>query len=227
MTPQTYSSSPDNPIRVLLVDDHALMRDGVRMLLDSQPDVQVVGEAAEGQEGIEQAMRLKPDIVVMDISMPGLDGAKATETLRETAPQVKVIALTRHLDQGYLHHAIRAGAKGYVVKKAAADELLTAIRTVHAGQLYVDPGLASKMVGNLIQKSPADKKPGLRPLSPREEQVMRLIALGHSNSEIAGQLGVSVKTVEYQRARGMEKLGFKSRVDIVQHAVREGWLSDA
>ena len=213
--------------RVLLVDDHALMRDGVRMLLESHADVEVVGEAADGNEGIEKALALKPDIVVMDMSMPVLDGAKATEQLLEKDPEIKVIALTRHLDQGYLHHAMRAGASGYVVKKAAADELLTAIRTVADGQIYVDPGLAGKMVGSLVQASPATKERGTRPLSPREEQVMRMIALGHSNSEIAGQLGVSVKTVEYQRARGMEKLGFKSRVDIVKHAVREGWLTDA
>ncbi|MGB7181975.1 MAG: response regulator transcription factor [Burkholderiaceae bacterium] len=216
-----------NKIRVLLVDDHTLMRDGVKMLLDSQSDVEVVGEAADGEQGIARALELKPDIVVMDMSMPTMDGAKATDALRAYAPDIKVIALTRHLDQGYLHHAMRSGVKGYVVKKAAADELLTAIRTVAGGQFYVDPALASKLVGSLIQKAPAGKKQGLRPLSPREEQVMRMIALGHSNSEIANQLGVSVKTVEYQRARGMEKLGFKTRVDIVQHAVREGWLNEA
>ena len=190
-----------NPIRVLLVDDHALMREGVKMLLDKQPDILVVGEASEGVEALRKAGALEPDIVVMDLSMPAMDGARATEKLRELAPNVAVIALTRHLDQGYLHHAMRAGARGYVVKKAAADELLTAIRTVAGGEPYIDPGLASKMVGSIIRNAPAQAQVGLKPLSPREEQVLRLIALGHSNSEIAVQLGISVKTVEYQRSR--------------------------
>ena len=216
-----------NLIRVLLVDDHALMREGVKMLLDKQPDIMVVGEASEGVEALRKAAELDPDIVVMDLSMPAMDGSRATEKLRELAPKISVIALTRHLDQGYLHHAIRAGARGYVVKKAAADELLTAIRTVAGGEPYIDRGLASKMVGSIIHNAPTQAQVGIKPLSPREEQVLRLIALGHSNSEIAVQLGISVKTVEYQRSRGMSKLGMRSRVDIVQHAVREGWLLDA
>ncbi|MEZ5740593.1 MAG: response regulator transcription factor [Burkholderiaceae bacterium] len=213
-------------IDVLLVDDHVLMREGIRMMLSTQEDVRVVGEASEGGEGVRKALELRPDIVIMDMSMPAMGGAKATERLRELAPEIAVIALTRHMDQGYLHHAMRAGAKGYVVKKAAADELLTAIRTVAGGDPYVDPGLASKMVGKMMKAQPSASQGGLRPLSPREEQVLRLIALGHSNAEIASQLGISVKTVEYQRARGMEKLGFRSRVEIVQHALREGWLED-
>jgi len=215
------------PIRILLVDDHALMREGVRMLLDKQDDITVVGEASEGVEALRKSAELEPDIVVMDLSMPAMDGARATEKLKELAPSIKVIALTRHVDQGYLHHAMRAGAKGYVVKKAAADELLTAIRTVARGEPYIDPGLASKLVGSMLRSAPAQTQIGLKPLSPREEQVLRLIALGHSNSEIAAHLGISVKTVEYQRARGMSKLGMRSRVDIIQHAVREGWLLDA
>ncbi len=197
------------------------------MLLDKQPDIIVVGEASEGVEALQMAAKLEPEIVVMDLSMPAMDGARATEKLAELAPDVKVIALTRHQDQGYLHHAMRAGARGYVVKRAAADELLTAIRTVAQGEPYIDPGLASKLVGTMIHNAPAREQIGLKPLSPREEQVLRLIALGHSNSEIAVQLGISVKTVEYQRARGMSKLGMRTRVDIVKHAVREGWLIDA
>ena len=215
------------PIRVLLADDHALMREGVRMLLASHDGFEVVGEASEGGEAVRKAQLLKPDVVVMDLSMPGMDGAKATERLARLEPGIAVLALTRHSDQGYLHHAMRAGVRGYVVKKVAADELLTAIRAVAAGQTYVDPGLAGKMVASMLQVVPARDSPGLRPLSPREEQVLRLISLGHSNSEIATQLGISVKTVEYQRARGMEKLGLRSRVEIVQHAVRQGWLEDA
>lgn len=214
-------------IKVLLADDHALMREGMRMMLSREPDVCVVGEAEEGGEAVRLALELRPDVVIMDLSMPGMNGAKATERLRELAPDIAVIALTRHMDQGYLHHAMRAGARGYVVKKAAADELLTAVRRVADGDTYVDPGLASRMVGRMISAAPHEREPGGRPLSPREEQVLRMIALGHSNAEIAAQLGISVKTVEYQRARGMEKLNIRSRVQIVQHALREGWLDDA
>ncbi|MEZ5661224.1 MAG: response regulator transcription factor [Burkholderiaceae bacterium] len=214
-------------INVLLVDDHALMREGMRMMLSREPDVRVVGEAEEGGEGVRLALQLRPDVVVMDLSMPGMNGAKATERLRELSPEVAVIALTRHVDQGYLQHAMRAGARGYVIKKAAAEELLTAIRRVADGETYVDPGLASRMVGRIMSSTPFERDSGSRPLSPREEQVLRLIALGHSNAEIAAELGISVKTVEYQRARGMEKLGIRSRVQIVQHALREGWLDDA
>lgn len=214
-------------IDVLLVDDHALMREGMRMMLSREEDVAVVGEAEEGGEGVRLALELRPDIVVMDLSMPGMDGARATERLREVAPEISVIVLTRHGDQGYLHHAMRAGARGYVIKKAAAEELLTAIRRVAGGETYVDPGLASRMVGRMMSSAPNEGAGGGRPLSPREEQVLRLIALGHSNAEIAAHLGISVKTVEYQRARGMDKLGIRSRVQIVQHALREGWLDDA
>ncbi|MFK7963227.1 MAG: response regulator [Burkholderiaceae bacterium] len=214
-------------LKILLVDDHTLMREGVKMLLDTQDDMAVVGEASEGVEALRKCAELDPDIVVMDLSMPAMDGARATEKLKELAPSVKVIALTRHVDQGYLHHAMRAGAKGYVVKKAAGDELLTAIRTVARGEPYIDPGLASRFVGSMLKSTPAQTQAGIKPLSPREEQVLRLIALGHSNAEIAAQLGISVKTVEYQRSRGMNKLGMRSRVDIIQHAVREGWLLDA
>ena len=197
------------------------------MLLESQPDIDVVGEASGVAEGQARAEGLEPDIILMDISMPDGNGAKMTNALRESLPASKVIILTRHNDQAYLQQAMRAGAKGYVLKKAAPYELLNAIRTVANGQPYVDPSLAGEYMGRTSQPA-SEQPPGTeRPLSPREEQVLRLIALGYSNQEIAAQLGVSVKTVEYQRARGMEKLGFKSRVQIVQHAVHEGWLDEA
>lgn len=217
-----------NIIRVVLVDDHALMREGVRMLLTSKEDIDVVGEAAGVVEGKACVEDLQPDVVLVDISMPDGNGAKMTQALCESVPTSKVIMLTRHNDQAYLQQAMRAGAKGYVLKKAAPYELLNAIRAVAGGQIYVDPSLAGEYMGRLNQPTNVRRPKGSeRPLSPREEQVLRLIALGHSNQEIAAQLGVSVKTVEYQRAKGMEKLGFKSRVQIVQHAVHEGWLDDA
>ncbi len=214
-------------ISILLVDDHAVVREGVRMLLTSQPDIDVIGEASGSKEGRAKAEELGPDIVLIDISMPDGNGAKVAQELQQSIPETRVIFLTRHDDQGYLQQAMRAGAKGYVLKKAAPYELLNAIRTVADGQIYVDPSLAGEYMGRL--NKPAAEPPSgvMRALSPREEQVLRLIALGYSNQEIAGQLGVSVKTVEYQRARGMEKLGFKSRVQIVRHAIGEGWLDES
>jgi DNA-binding NarL/FixJ family response regulator len=214
-------------IRIVLVDDHALMREGVRMLLESQPEFDIVGEASGVVDGRARIEALQPDIVLVDISMPDGNGAKMTHALRESMPNSKFIILTRHNDQAYLQQAMRAGAKGYVLKKAAPYELLNAIRTVADGKPYVDPSLESEYMGRANQPTSVPPITLERPLSPREEQVLRLIALGHSNQEIAAQLGVSVKTVEYQRAKGMEKLGFKSRVQIVQHAIHEGWLDEA
>lgn len=214
-----------SPLRILLVDDHVLVREGMRILIQRESDMEVVGEAADGMEALRQAIELKPDVVVMDISMPGMDGAKATARIREELPLTRVITLTRHADQAYLQQLLRAGANGYVVKKAAVSELITAIRTVAQGRTYIDAGLASRVVEVYLKGGASSAPEAGRPrLSPREESVLRLIAWGHSNAEIAVQLGISVKTVEYQRARGMEKLGLRSRVEIVQHALREGWL---
>jgi two-component system, NarL family, response regulator NreC len=213
-----------NIIRILLADDHALLREGMRMLIHQQEDMQVVGEAEEGLEAVRKAIELKPSVVVMDISMPGMDGAKATARLKEVMPETRVIALTRHADQATLQQLLRAGATGYVVKRAAAQELIQAIRVVANGATYIDTALASRVVGGMLASRTIKPGATAQSLSPREEQVLRLIAWGHSNAEVATQIGISVKTVEYQKARAMEKLALSSRVDIVQHALREGWL---
>jgi DNA-binding NarL/FixJ family response regulator len=212
-------------LRVLLADDHNVVRAGLRALIDAQPDMEVVGEAADGEAACRQATELGPDVVVMDVSMPALGGAPATERIRRDRPEVRVLALTVHEDRSYLQQLLQAGASGYLLKRAAADDLIHAIRTVARGGSYLDPGLTGKVLGGLAGRKPrADSPPG-DALSDREEEVLRLIARGHTNREIAARLDVSVKTVETHKARAMEKLGLDSRAAIVAYAIRWGWLS--
>jgi DNA-binding NarL/FixJ family response regulator len=214
-------------LRVLLADDHNVVRAGLRALIDAQPDMEVVGEAADGEAACRQATELGPDVVVMDVSMPALGGAPATERIRRDRPEVRVLALTVHEDRSYLQQLLQAGASGYLLKRAAADDLIHAIRTVARGGSYLDPGLTGKVLGGLAGRPPrADSPPG-DALSDREEEVLQLIARGHTNREIATRLDVSVKTVETHKARAMEKLGLDSRAAIVAYAIRWGWLSGA
>src|SRR3954469_4694250 len=213
-------------LRVFLADDHAVVREGLKALINAQAGMEVVGEAADGQAALDAATRLQPDIVVMDISMPGLSGAKATEELKQACPKVKVLALTVHEDRGYLRQLLEAGASGYVLKRAAAEELVRAIRTVAAGGVYLDPSLAGKVVGGFVRK-PQGKGAQEGDLSEREAEVVRLVAAGHSNKEIAGRLDLSIKTVETYKARSLEKLDLRSRADLVRYALRRGWLQDA
>jgi DNA-binding NarL/FixJ family response regulator len=213
-------------LRVFLADDHAVVREGLKALVNAQPDMEVTGEAADGASTCEQVPRLSPDVLVLDVSMPGLSGAAVAERLRQECPRVKVLALTVHEAMGYLRLLLEAGAAGYVLKRAAAEELIRAIRTVAAGGVYLDPALAGKVVGGFVRK-PQGKAPGDEAdLSDREGAVVRLVAAGHSNKEIAGQLEISVKTVETYKARSLEKLGLRSRADLVRYALQHGWLQD-
>ena len=212
-------------LRVLLADDHNVVRAGLRALIDAQPDMEVVGEAADGEAACRQAVEVGPDVVVMDVSMPSLGGAPATERIRRDRPEVRVLALTVHEDRSYLQQLLQAGASGYLLKRAAADDLIHAIRTVARGGTYLDPGLTGKVLGGLVGRSAQPGAPPGDALSDREEEVLRLIARGHTNREIAARLDVSVKTVETHKARAMEKLGLDSRAAIVAYAIRWGWLS--
>jgi DNA-binding NarL/FixJ family response regulator len=213
-------------IRVFLADDHAVVREGLKALINAQPDMDVTGEADDGQGACEQVARLRPDVVVLDVSMPGLSGAQAAERLRQECPQVKVLALTVHEDRGYLRQLLEAGAAGYVLKRAAAEELIRAIRAVAGGGVYLDPALAGAVVGGFVRKPPAKGGPEGAELSEREEEVVRLVAAGHSNKEVAARLELSVKTVETYKARSLEKLGLHSRADLVRYALQRGWLQD-
>lgn len=211
-------------LRLLLVDDHAVVREGIRALLASDPRFEVIGEAAEGEAAVSVASDLRPDVVVMDLSLPGLNGVQATRRLKAEHPDMSVVALTVHEEGGYLRSLLDAGASGYVLKRSAASELLRALQVVGDGGTYLDPSLAGQLVGRLSRNP---RQPGAAPaLSDRETEVVRLVARGFSNKEIAGQLDVSVKTVETYRYRAVEKLGLRGRADLVRYAIEQGWLED-
>jgi DNA-binding NarL/FixJ family response regulator len=213
-------------LRIFLADDHAVVREGLKTLVNGQPDMIVIGEASDGTKVWEDARDCDASVVIMDVSMPGLNGAQATAQLREHCPDIKVLALSVHEDTGYLRKLLEAGAAGYVLKRSAADMLIQAIRTVADGGTYLDPAIAGKVVGSLIGKSAGGEAPEVD-LSPREADVIRLIAHGYSNKEIAMQLGLSIKTVETYKARAMEKAALDSRVAIVRYALQRRWLDEA
>ncbi len=211
-------------LRILLADDHAVVREGLKAVLNAQPGLEVVGEAADGVEALARAAELDPDVVVVDISMPGLTGAQVTARLKEARPDRKVLALTVHEDKSYLRRLLEAGASGYVLKQSATAEIVHAIRAVAAGGTYIDPALAGTVVGPFVGR-PEAAEATPNGLSEREEEVVSLIAQGYSNKEIAARLKLSVKTVETYKARSLEKLGLRSRVDLVRYATQRGWLS--
>jgi DNA-binding NarL/FixJ family response regulator len=213
-------------LRVFLADDHAVVREGLKALVNSDPEMEVSGEAGDGQSACRQIQELQPDVAVMDVSMPEMSGAQATEQLKRDCPSVKVLALTVHEDKGYLRQLLEAGAAGYVLKRAAAEELIHAIRTVAAGGVYLDPALAGKVVSGFVHHPAGRAAAGTGELSEREEEVVKLIAEGHSNKEVAKRLDVSIKTVETYKARSLEKLGLHSRAELVRFALRRGWLKD-
>lgn len=213
-------------LRILLADDHTLIRDGLKALINAQPDMEVVGEAGDGLTAYKIAKELQPDLIVMDVSLPEMSGAKATERIKHELPGIKILALTVHEDKGYLRQLIQAGASGYVLKRAAAEDLIHAMRAIAGGGIYVDPAMMSKVVGGSTRMRSLDEALKDSNLSDRETEVLRLIALGYSNKEIAAQLDISIKTVETYKARLMEKLDLHSRVDIVRYALRQGLMQD-
>jgi two-component system, NarL family, response regulator NreC len=213
-------------LRLLIVEDHLTVREGVKLLVNAQPDMEVIGEAGDGEEAIVQAEKLKPDVIVMDISMPNLNGLKATKRLRRNDPDIKILTLTRHTDDGYLQQLLTAGANGYVLKQSAPTELINAIRAVAAGNAYLDPSLTRKVMGGYVNRSSSLRGENKGELSDRENEVLRLIAFGYSNKDIGEQLELSVKTVEAHKANAMRKLGVTSRIDIVRYAILRDWLQD-
>jgi DNA-binding NarL/FixJ family response regulator len=209
--------------RILLADDHAVLRSGLKMLLNAQTDLVVVGEATNGNEALNAVREHSPDLLLLDISMPQSDGLQVLQQIRRTHPHVRVLVLTMHEEEGYLKRALEAGAAGYCPKSAADAELISAIRAVMRGNVYIHPShtkiLLDKMLPTSAPSAAAD-------LSERESAVLKLVALGHTNQEIAEQLALSVKTVESYRARGMEKLGLSSRAALVRYAIQEGWMKE-
>ena len=213
-------------LRILLADDHKIVREGLKLLINSQPDMQVVGEAANGKEVLVKARELKPDVVVMDLSMPELNGLQATERLKAERPEMKVVALTAHEDESYLRQLCKVGAAGYVLKRSAGDELVKAIGTVAKGGVHFEATLASKALARQVTGSPMKGESHTSELSEREKEVLITLAWGYSNKEIAGRLNLSVKTVETYKLRIGEKLGLRSRTEMVQYALRQGWLNE-
>jgi two-component system response regulator NreC len=212
-------------LRVFLADDHAVVRDGLKTLINAQPDLSVVGEAEDGATAVERIRALQPDVVVMDVSMPHGNGAETTAKVISQFPHMKVLALSMHEDRSYLRSLLEAGASGYILKRSAADELIRAIRAVAAGRTYLDPSLSATMVDGFVRgKQPLRGEVEGATLSEREAEVLRLIAQGYTNKEIGTQLFISVKTVETYKARSMEKLSLDSRADIVRYALIQGWL---
>ena len=200
-------------VRILLADDHKVVREGLRLLMTGQRDMRVVGEASNGKEAVKGACQLKPDVVVMDLSMPELNGLQATERIKDACPEVKVVALTVHEDPSYLIQLCKAGASGYVLKRSAGDDLIRAIRAVAGGGVYFDPAVASKALSVRAGESPNRNGPRRGQLSEREKEVLIRVAWGCSNKEVAAELQLSVKTVETYRQRLNEKLGFQSAFD--------------
>ena len=210
-------------VRVLIAEDHETVREGLKLILKSQSDLEIVGEAADGNAAVEAVKRLLPDVVLMDVSMPKTSGLKATRMLRECCPSVKILALTRHNDSAYLQEMLRAGASGYVLKQSSSAELLRAIRDLAAGHSYLDPALTGKVIDAYAGRAALNKKTTGN-VSEREVEVLKAIAWGYSNKEIAARLKLSVKTVEAHKANSMKKLDLRSRIDIVRYAVLQGWL---
>lgn len=209
-------------IRVFIADDHAVVRAGVRRLLEQERGIEVVGEAPDGRAALRRVRELEPDVVVLDIVMSDLDGIALTERLKRDCPQVSVLALTAQEQSGYVRRLLAAGAKGYLLKRAAPEELVRAVRAVADGRLYLDPSLAG-LFGDLYRRG-SEKDASAGEPTAREIEVLRLIAEGYTNKEIAARLALSVKTVETHKSRAMGKLGLQSRAEVVQYALRRRWL---
>ena len=211
--------------RVLLADDHAVLRSGLRLLLTSQNEYDVVGEASSGTETLSLAEQLQPDLILLDLSMPSLGGLDALPMLRKLVPSARILILTMHDDPQYLRQALKHGASGYVLKKAADAELLSAMHAVLRGEVYVHPSMTRILLEDMLPESKsADKNDAWDSLSEREQEVLKMVALGHTSAEIAEQLCLSAKTVETYRARGMEKLGLRTRAALVKYALQESLI---
>lgn len=213
--------------RVLLADDHAVLRSGLRLLLTSQNEFEVVGEASSGTETLTLAEQLQPDLILLDLSMPALGGLDALPALRKLVPLARILILTMHDDPQYLRQALKHGASGYVLKKAADAELLSAMRGVLRGEVYVHPSMTRILLEDMLPESQStSEKDTWSNLSEREQEVLKMVALGHTSAEIASQLNLSAKTVETYRTRGMEKLGLRTRAALVRFALLEGIIKN-
>jgi two-component system response regulator NreC len=213
----------DNRIRVLIADDHTIVRSGVRLLLEAEPDIEVVGEALDGLEAISLAEALHPDVILMDIAMPGMDGLEATVHIKNSLPDTYVLVLTMHRTDDYFFEMLDAGASGYILKGAQTEELINAVRVVNRGEIFLYPSVASKLVENYLSRNEGADNPDLA-LSQREKQILKLLADGYSNKEIADKLVISPSTVHSHRSNLMNKLGLNTRHELVSYARQIGLL---
>ena len=213
-------------LSVFLADDHPILRSGVKTLIDSQPDMECVGEASDGAEAVAAVRRLAPDVVVLDVSMPKLSGLQTAAQIVQSSPKSKVLSLTRHSEDSYVQQLLKAGASGYVLKQSDSAVLLAGIRAVGANQTYLDPAVTAKVVGAYVAKGAARGAQRSNHPSERESEVLRMIALGYSNKEIAAEMNLSIKTIEVHKANAMRKLNMRGRIDIVNFAVLQGWLDN-
>ncbi len=215
------------PIRVLLAEDHSVVREGLRLLLNTQPDIRVVGEATSGREAIALARELHPDVAVVDIAMPDLDGIQATEQIRQLSPSTRVLILTMHAGDAYFFRAVDAGASGYILKRAASEELINAVRVVARDEAFFYPEVARKLLNRYLAQSRSEAPPGppgYQELSEREREILFLIVQGHSNHQIAEKLVISPSTVQTHRTRILEKLGLNNTIELVRYAIRHGLI---
>jgi two-component system response regulator NreC len=212
------------PIKLMLVDDHEIVRAGLRMMLAAEPDMEIVAEVESGEEALKRVEACGPDVVIMDISLPGMDGATATRALLELCPGLPVLALTIHENERYFFQMLDAGAAGYLPKRAAPTDLVNAIRTVYQGHVYLYPSLATALVGDYLQRAATggDEQQRFDELTPRQQEVLTLVAEGLSNAEIAERLEISVKTVARHRENIMARLNLHSRTELVKYAIRKG-----
>ena len=211
--------------RILLADDHAVLRAGLRLLLENQPGLEVVGEASSSLEALDLAAKLNPNLILLDLSMPGLGGLDALPALRKSVPGARVLILTMHDDPQYLRQALKHGASGYVLKKAADQELLSAVRAVMRGEVYVHPSMTRVLLDDMLTDTSAVAGDSWETLSERDQMVLKLVVLGYTGAEIGEQLNLGIKTVDTYRMRGMEKLGLSNRAALVRFALKKGLIS--
>ena len=209
------------PIHILIADDHGVLRAGLRALLNAEPNLEVIAEASDGNDALRLASELRPDIVLLDISMPGPSGIEVTRRLKEALPELRVLILTAHEDESMLREAVQAGAAGYIIKRAVESELINAIHAVWRGDLYVHPAMTRALLRE-TSLFPVSAEPAVESLTPREIEVLRLIAKGYTNGQVAKELNLSVRTVESHRANLMGKLELRSRVELVRYAMEHG-----
>jgi two-component system response regulator NreC len=214
-----------NKLRVFLADDHLILREGIRLLLEKVSDIEVIGEASDGEEAVAKVEQLVPDVVLMDITMPGLNGLEATRQIKQKNPQVKVLILTMHETDQYLSQMLQAGASGYVVKATSTSELISAVRAVHQGDVYLYPSIARMLVDDYLQRvKRGEEKTSYEGLTSREREILMYIAEDRKNKEIADLLGISVRTVQAHRTNLMDKLGAHDRTELVKYAISKGMI---